>query len=390
MKEGWKESTVGDVCLVVAGQSPKGEYYNKEGKGTPFYQGKKDFGDKYLGKPTTWTTGITKIAYKGDILMSVRAPVGPVNISTDEICIGRGLAAIRPIKGINRDFLFYYFLFIQSELIGNDGAVFNSINKSQIEQIGLPIPPLDEQQGIVQKLDAAFAAIDQAIANTEKNLENVKNLSDIIIEKIFSERVKNNQQTTLDSCCTLVRGPFGGSLKKSYFVEDGYAVYEQSHAIYGDFSNVRYFISDQKYSEMKRFTVNSNDLIMSCSGTMGKVSIIPENHKPGIINQALLKISPNSTLLLSKYLKYWMESNDFQNKIMENSYGAAIKNVASVKVLKEIRFPLPSILEQKEIIYLVEENFIMIDILLNKYSKKLSDLQELKQSILQKAFQGEL
>jgi len=89
----WKVTTLGNVATVVAGQSPKGEHYNKEGEGLPFYQGKKDYGDRYLYSPTIWSSVVTKRVIEGDILMSVRAPVGALNIAREEICIGRGLAS---------------------------------------------------------------------------------------------------------------------------------------------------------------------------------------------------------------------------------------------------------------------------------------------------------
>src|SRR5690554_8205744 len=108
MKQGWEIKKLGEICKVIAGQSPEGKYYYSEGNGLPFYQGKKEFCEKYLGVPSTWTTYITKEAEAGDILMSVRAPVGPVNFSTQKICIGRGLAAIRVGKVIDNEFLFNY------------------------------------------------------------------------------------------------------------------------------------------------------------------------------------------------------------------------------------------------------------------------------------------
>ena len=124
MKKGWQTKAIGDVCEVIAGQSPQGKFYNAEGKGMPFYQGKKDFGEKFISAPTTWTTQTTKIAREGDILMSVRAPVGPVNFATGEICIGRGLAAIRSSEELNRDFLFYQLWHLQPDIAGREGAVF--------------------------------------------------------------------------------------------------------------------------------------------------------------------------------------------------------------------------------------------------------------------------
>ncbi len=124
---GWEMVKIRDVCEVISGQSPKGQYYNDKGEGLPFYQGKKEFGTRFIGPPQKWTTNITKEAFEGDILMSVRAPVGPVNFATQKVCIGRGLAAIRPGDKIDRNFLFYYLLSIRDEIQGSEGAVFASI-----------------------------------------------------------------------------------------------------------------------------------------------------------------------------------------------------------------------------------------------------------------------
>ena len=159
--------------------------------------------------------------------------------------------------------------------------------------------------------------------------------------------------------CDFVRGPFGGSLKKSCFVEEGFAVYEQQHAIYDQFTKIRYFVDEEKFNEMKRFELKPNDLIMSCSGTMGKVAIVPNDVKKGIINQALLKLTPKDFLNV-EFLKYWMNSPDFDQRIQENTVGAAIKNVASVRVLKQIDVPIPTLAEQKQIVTLLDSAFAKI------------------------------
>ena len=163
--------SLGTVAEVIAGQSPEGIYYNSNGDGAPFYQGKKEFGDKFLGVPTTWTTKVTKLAQPGDILMSVRAPVGPINFSTQEICIGRGLASIRASKSVDKDFLYYFLLHKQPEISGNTGAVFDSINKEQIASIEIPVPSLERQKKIVKKLNSALAEIEllKAQIKTEKD-----------------------------------------------------------------------------------------------------------------------------------------------------------------------------------------------------------------------------
>ena len=191
--------------------------------------------------------------------------------------------------------------------------------------------------------------------------------------------------TTLGNLCNFVRGPFGGSLTKSCFKMSGYAVYEQQHAIYDQFENIRYFIDEAKYLEMKRFELFSGDLIMSCSGTMGKVSIVPDGILKGIINQALLKLSPKKDIVV-EFLKYWMNSPNFQMQLNNLSQGVAIKNIASVKILKEIQILKPSVDEQKRIVAILDEAFEGIDQAIHNTEKNLANARELFDSYLNKIF----
>ena len=187
MKEGWTYKKLGEVCEVISGQSPEGQYYNKEGNGLPFYQGKKEFTQKYIGAPTTWTTEITKIAEKNDLLMSVRAPVGDVNFATQRLCIGRGLAAIRVKSDVYKEYLFYYLLANKNKIKGKEGVGFSSINKSEIKEINLQYPiEISEQKRIASLLDSAFAKIDAMKENAEKQLIEAKAL----FQKALEEAMK--------------------------------------------------------------------------------------------------------------------------------------------------------------------------------------------------------
>ncbi|MCE5336158.1 MAG: restriction endonuclease subunit S [Desulfobacteraceae bacterium] len=198
--------------------------------------------------------------------------------------------------------------------------------------------------------------------------------------------MKSGWQTkTMGEICGFVRGPFGGSLKKSIFVEAGFAVYEQQHAIYDQFDEIRYFIDDVKFKAMQRFALHPNDLIMSCSGTMGKVAIVPDNIRPGIINQALLKLTP-SKAVSATFLKHWMYSTDFQSSLKEQSGGAAIQNVASVSLLKEIKMPLPPLSEQRRIVGILDEAFDAIATAKANAEKNLRNARELFESHLENVF----
>jgi restriction endonuclease S subunit len=142
----WELVKLEDVIELISGQSPESEFYNQEKKGIPFYQGKTEFGEIYLEEPKYWTEKITKESLKGDVLITVRAPVGPVNINPFErICIGRGLNAMRVSDKILNVYLFYYLKSNQEQITGNEGAIFQSISRDQVLTLKIPLPPLDIQ-----------------------------------------------------------------------------------------------------------------------------------------------------------------------------------------------------------------------------------------------------
>lgn len=182
------KKTIGEIATVIAGQSPEGKYYNRNANGTPFYQGKKEFGDYELKKPTFWTTKITKEALKGDVLLSVRAPVGETNMSNDKICIGRGLAAIRASKDNNSEFIYYFLNSIKKQIVGNTGAVFNSINKKQIEDIVIPIQGLDEQNKTVNKIKLILSHMKTIHLYTKQKLHNLNILKLSILKYELKNR----------------------------------------------------------------------------------------------------------------------------------------------------------------------------------------------------------
>jgi len=117
----------------------------------------------------------------------------------------------------------------------------------------------------------------------------------------------------------LVRGPFGGALKKEYFVKSGYKVYEQRNAIYRDIQIGNYYVDKSKYIELNRFAVSAGDMIISCSGTIGRIYKIPMKHEHGIINQALLKISLDQNKVVDDYFEQYFTWEEFQKKITDNT-----------------------------------------------------------------------
>ncbi|MCX5815971.1 MAG: restriction endonuclease subunit S [Proteobacteria bacterium] len=182
------------------------------------------------------------------------------------------------------------------------------------------------------------------------------------------------KEVKIEQICEFVRGPFGGSLKKEIFVKEGYAIYEQQHAINNQFNTFRYFIDENKFNEMKRFQVLEGDIIMSCSGTFGKIAIIPKNTRNGIINQALLKLRCKNELNNS-FFQIWLNSQSFQKEVNSSVQGTAIKNIASIAFYKQIQIQLPPLEEQKQIAALFQSIETAIE-QVEGQEKKLNTLQK--------------
>ncbi|CAM8086151.1 MULTISPECIES: restriction endonuclease subunit S [Klebsiella] len=152
------------------------------------------------------------------------------------------------------------------------------------------------------------------------------------------------------------RGPFGSSLTKSMFISEGYKVYEQYCPINDDCSFERYYISDEKFEELRSFAVKAGDFLVSCTGaTLGRITQVPQKFKEGIINQALLRVRINKEFIDADFFKLLFRSPFFQKNIFENSKGSAIPNLKGVNDLKAMPIPFLSIHEQYRIVAKVNE-----------------------------------
>ncbi len=160
------------------------------------------------------------------------------------------------------------------------------------------------------------------------------------------------QVISLQNLCVqngIVRGPFGGALKKEIFVAEGYKVYEQGNAIYKTVTRGSYYIDAAKYNKMLRFSVREGDFIVSCSGTIGMIFQIPINAPKGIINQALLKLTINDAVVNPQYFYLYFSCDSFTRRIVDDTQGGAMKNLVGMDVFRNTPFPIPPMPEQKNI-----------------------------------------
>ena len=178
----WTEGILSDVALITMGQSPKGDTYNEEGNGAVFYQGRGEFGDRF---PTRrlYTTDPKRMAEVNDVLMSVRAPVGDLNVAYEECCIGRGLGAIHSKDG-HQSYVLYTMHSLREALdrFNGEGTIFGSINRDALNAMAIVIPPkavVDEYENIVAPIDSEIRK------NYEENCRLIE-MRDSLLPKLMS------------------------------------------------------------------------------------------------------------------------------------------------------------------------------------------------------------
>lgn len=392
MKIGYNLRTLGSVARVIAGQSPEGKFYNDKGEGLPFYQGKKEFGERHIGPPTTWTTEVTKVAERGDILMSVRAPVGPINFAQGKICIGRGLAAIRPSNQISPDFLFYQLLFKQNEIAGVEGAVFASINKAGIEAVQIVVPSMEEQHRIVGILDNAFGGIARLKANAEMNLQSTEDLFDSYLDSALNRHSAGYVATVLGAEVDLLAGYAFSSdgysdakgdvrLLRGDNIMQGYLRWEDSK---------RWPASD--CAAYSRFALREGDVVLAMDRPWVKAGLkraqISGDDLPCLQVQRTARLRARYTLR-EDFLFYLTGSQSFSRHLREVQTGIGVPHISG-KQIESFMFMRPPLNEQASIAGKLSDLYRGKQQLAARYQCKLAALDELKNSLLHQAFTGQL
>jgi type I restriction enzyme S subunit len=339
-----------------------------------------------------------RVLRKNDVVFGTVRPNLKSHFYVDEevkdlIC-STGFAVIRPYDGFNGRLIFEHLFSgnidrqLNAILVGSN---YPAVNSKEVKSLKIPLPPtLEEQKAIA----TALSDVDTLITNLDKLIAKKKAIKQGAMQRLLKSPAQGGQRLpgfkgewvnkTLEMVSSsLVRGPFGGALKKEFFVHSGYKVYEQRNAIYGTVDLGNYFINEDKFKELHRFEVKTGDFIVSCSGTIGRIYQIPDNYQRGVINQALLKITINSSEIDEKYFFYQFTWDQFQNKVIDDTQGGAMKNLVGMDKFKKAELPCPpSLAEQKAIATILSDMDKAIESIETKKSKYLRIKQGMMQELL--------
>lgn len=272
-----------EVCNIIMGQSPDSSSYNDNQDGIPFFQGNADFGERY---PVTrvWCNAPTKIAQAEDILLSVRAPIGAMNYAKEECCIGRGLAALTPDKSkVSLEFIYWFLKWKKDDLNRKGtGSTFKAISRKVLEEIMVPKVELDIQNKYAEILEKTYSVIQMR----KQELQHLDDLIKARFVEMFGDPVINPREwdikAVIDVCDCMVPGrdkpkSFSGDIP--WITIDDLIINGVTCE-----SKARLGLTEEEIAEVKRKTVPTNSVLMSCVGNLGICSIAGSNL---VINQQL-------------------------------------------------------------------------------------------------------
>jgi type I restriction enzyme, S subunit len=380
----WPIQKLGEVAIVQMGQSPPGETYNSAGIGLPFFQGKAEFGEEYPTR-VKWCSQPSRIAESGDILLSVRAPVGPTNFAKERCCIGRGLAAIRGASSkCNQRYIRYFLKRFETNIAAlGVGSTFTAINREDIEHLELPVPPWAIQEKIVRLLDEADELCKLRTQADHRTAE--------FIPSLFHEMFVASRRCPLkplQELAVVVSGVAKGrTFKGEKPVTIPYLRVANVQAGYLDLTELKTIEALRK--EVEELSLKKGDVLLTEGGDIDKLGrgAMLDRDLPNCIHQNhVFRVRCEESRLLPECFANFLLTQEARHYFRRCAKKTS--NLASINMrqLRALPVPVPSLPLQKEFAQRVTE----IRELEAAQAASQQRLEALFQSMLHRAFNGEL
>src|ERR1051326_8278380 len=328
----WAAATLEDICEVIQGQSPPGSSYNQIGNGLPFYQGKAEFGDLYPA-PRKWCTAPTKVAEEGDVLLSIRAPVGPTNLCPSRSCIGRGLAAIRSRDGIPTKFVLYALRRMEPKLSEmGTGSTFKAISGDTIRSVILSISPLSEMHRIVAAIEEHLTRLDAAVAALKRVRAALPRYRAAVLKAACEGKLVNGNGSptnepipsgwTLTSLAKLkTRSLYGPRFSSDLYSDEGPLVLRTTDITDGGKVNLETAPRIRiDRDDFERYRVLPGDLLFTRTGSLGTVALFDDNVE-AIPGAYLIQYRIAAPIATARYVLRFFQSPDAQRMLLKKGAG---------------------------------------------------------------------
>lgn len=372
-----------EICAINMGQSPDSSTYNEDGNGLPFFQGNADFGEIYPAV-RMWCSEPTKIAREKDILISVRAPIGALNIANCECCIGRGLAALTVNEDIcAQEYLWHALSGKVDELNSKGtGSTFKAINKKTLSETEIPLPPIDEQRKIAAILDK----VSDLIAKRQQQLDKLDEMIKARFMEIFGDsetNTKNWRVLPMSKICSV------GSSKRIYQSEQSssgvpfWRISDLTSLITTGTVTPELYIPEERYKELKTQgqVPAPGDILITSRGTLGQCYIVKVNDRFYFQDGMISWISGYMDGVTPLYISYLFTMPGFRKQIDSMQAGSTVAYL-SITMIKKLKVMLPDIESQQQFASFVSKT----EKTKTTISRSLEKLETLKKALMQEYF----
>lgn len=369
-----------EICNITMGQSPSSATYNENGDGLPFFQGAADFGKKF---PMTrvWCSSPLKIAYAGDILISVRAPVGTMNIATSECCIGRGLAAIKVDEDACDSNYFWFALESKISELNNkgSGSTFKAISKSILEETEIPLPELEEQRKIAKIL----TGIENISFARQQQLAKLDELVKARFVEMFGDVIHNDKKWKEYRFSDITSSRLGKMLDaKQQTGKHSFPYLANANVQWFRFETNNLNRMDFNEAEQVEFSLKDGDLLVCEGGEIGRCAVWHNQVQSCYFQKALHRVRCNQEIILPDYLAWWFKFNCENNGFAAiEGAKATIAHLPGAK-LKQLLVVVPPIERQYRFVDFIEQT----DVVKVTVQKSLEQMETLKKALMQQYF----
>ena len=401
IKKAWEIKNLGDVCKTGAGGTPLKAHkdYYKDGNIPWLLSGEVSQGEIFEAKNFITEKGLRNSSAKlfppNTVLVAMYgATAGQVGVLRFEASTNQAVCGILPNEKTIPEYLFYCFLSKKDELVSQAvGGAQPNISQIKIKNTKIPLPPLDEQKRIVEILDKAFTAITKAKDNAEQNLINAKELFESYLQNIFQNKGKDWEERTLKELTVKIGSgatPRGGSA--SYKTEGISLVRSMNVHDLNFRKNKLAFIDDNQAKALSNVTLQENDVLLNITGaSIARCCMIPKEFLPARVNQHVSIIRAKKEVINPSFLVLLLTSKFYKDQILFTGEQGATRQAVTKAQLEAFNVAFPkSTTEQQAIVKKLDALSAETKRLEAIYQQKLEDLEELKKSILQKAFEEEL
>ena len=387
LPEGWRWVRLGEVCEVLMGQSPPSSTYNHDSIGLPFFQGKADFGELHP-TPRVWCTKPMKIAEAGDILISVRAPVGPTNLAKERCCIGRGLAALRAGHKVQTDWVLFYLRSIEQELgQSGSGSTFNAITKKELSAIPIPLPPLDAQRRIVARIEALMSRMREAKRLRQQAEEDAERLWQSVLAETFPRPGSDLPEGWRWVRLGEVARREAVLLRPSDYPSQRFRYLGMEHVAAGQWEAPEGV--EVNGQEIKSQVVAFKPGLVLYGKLRPYLNKVVVPCYEGVASTEFVPIAPDPGVLDAEYLGAFLRTPSFVSYAVRNTTGSRQPRTR-LEALWSALVPLPPLAEQRRIVAELEAVQEKLRVLREAQAETDEELKRLERSILDKAFRGEL